>query len=273
MKVCARLSVRALALLALLVLPWLSTVHGDDRQIDTDTRLATGMRRAFVQSDRLSKSKAGGRRVLVLLDFALDQAEHQCLQRKHDRLSLAACKHRNPHQAWVRYPDGSLCSATHTPKACVSSDASRDRIALVSVSHPSSWTVNPSGQLVLQENITIESAIRCLRYSYTSRELRLQLCHSRTQEQTNVAFGEWQESHVTLLGFDPSVVAVRLAPDDLAATENIFELSEQYSRPNSNTSVVKVVLRVHVQASVTPSLPFCARRGRSHTVVAGSFSC
>jgi hypothetical protein len=58
--------------LALSILLWMSTVYGHDVCTNSDPRLAS-MHRAFVHSDTLSKSKPWGTKVLVLVDYALDQ--------------------------------------------------------------------------------------------------------------------------------------------------------------------------------------------------------
>jgi hypothetical protein len=221
------------------------------------------MHRAFVHSDALSKSKPWGTKVLVLVDYALNQTEHKCLQHNYDRghVYVAVCKPQNPPQRWVRYPDGSLCSEAETgsPKACLSPDATRDHVILTTSAHPAFWDVNPSGNLVLRDNITTDLTVRYLRYSHSANKLRLQLCRSQTQgvEQTTVAFAEWRAFQITLLGFDPfSVKSVSTYSVD----KNIFELSERYSRPRRNSSVVTVAIRVHVEESATATLPYCARR-------------
>ena len=249
----------------------MSTVYGHDVCTNSDPRLAS-MHRAFVHSDTLSKSKPWGTKVLVLVDYALDQEEHQCLQHDHGRVYVAACKPQNPPQRWVRYPDGSLCgeAETDSPKACLSPDASRDNVILTSSAHPAPWDVNPFGNLVLRDSITSNLTARYLRYSHAVNSLRLQLCRSQTQgmEQTTVAFAEWRDSQITLLGFDPFSVSVKSVSKH-TVDKNLFELSERYSRPRRNSSVVTVVLRVHVLESETATLPYCARRDSRNAVYAG----
>jgi hypothetical protein len=210
--------------------------------------------------------------VLVLVDYALNQTEHKCLQHDRGRVYVAACKPHNPPKRWARYPDGSLCGEAETgsPKACLSPDASRDNVILTSSAYAAFWDVISSGNLVLRDNLTTDLTVRYLRYSHAANKLSLQLCHSQTlgMEQTTVAFAEWRDSQITLLGFDPFSVSVKSVSKNTAA-RNMFELSELYSRPQSNASVVTVVLRVHILESETATLPYCARCDSRNDVHAG----
>jgi hypothetical protein len=261
--------VRALTLFWLV---WLSAACEENHE-NTSASSSDVMHRAFVRSDVLSKSNATGVSVLVLVDYSLDQTEHQCLQHEHKYVSVATCRSRNAPQRWVRFPDGSLCSPTDSPKACLGPDISKNHVVLTSDTRPTSWSLSPSGQLVLQGNHTADSTSRrFLHFSQTSRDLRLHLCHIHSQEQTNVAFGEWRGSQVTLLGVDP-VAAILEPAYPNTEVKTTFELSDLYSRPRSNTTMVKVVLRVHVRESTTPMLPFCALRDPSLTVCAGMREC